>query len=276
MRREAGRIERARRALGRRGARDCRACAERQITSAAPSAATDAVMPALLPRLPAPMRPTQPCAARPAARRGSCAMPSSPTLTIAHVDCDAFYASIEKRDDPALRDKPLIIGGGQRGVVSTCCYIARTYRRALGHADVQGARGSARTRRRHAEHGQIRRGQPRGPRADAGADAAGRAALDRRGLPRPRRHAAAARPAPARSLARFAQRVEREIGITVSVGLAHNKFLAKIASDLDKPRGFAVIGQAEARGVPRAQAGRASSSASARSRRRGSRATAIG
>ena len=49
------------------------------------------------------------------------------TLTICHVDCDAFYATIEKRDDPSLADKPLIIGGGKRGVVSTCCYIARTF-----------------------------------------------------------------------------------------------------------------------------------------------------
>ena len=49
------------------------------------------------------------------------------TLTICHVDCDAFYATIEKRDDPTLADKPLIIGGGKRGVVSTACYIARTF-----------------------------------------------------------------------------------------------------------------------------------------------------
>jgi DNA polymerase-4 len=51
---------------------------------------------------------------------------------------------------------------------------------------------------------------------------------------------------PAKALARFAQRVEREIGITVSIGLSQNKFLAKIASDLDKPRGFSVLAAAEA------------------------------
>ena len=54
-------------------------------------------------------------------------MRADPSLLIAHVDCDAFYASVEKRDRPELRDKPLIIGGGvKRGVVSTACYIART------------------------------------------------------------------------------------------------------------------------------------------------------
>jgi len=55
------------------------------------------------------------------------AHPERDTLTLAHIDCDAFYAAIEKRDDPNLLDKPLIVGGGRRGVVSTCCYIARTY-----------------------------------------------------------------------------------------------------------------------------------------------------
>src|SRR5215213_10361002 len=49
------------------------------------------------------------------------------TLSIAHIDCDAFFAAVEKRDDPSLADRPLIIGGGKRGVVATACYIARTY-----------------------------------------------------------------------------------------------------------------------------------------------------
>ena len=48
-------------------------------------------------------------------------------LHLAHIDCDAFYAAVEKRDNPALKDRPLIIGGGKRGVVSTACYIARIH-----------------------------------------------------------------------------------------------------------------------------------------------------
>src|SRR5689334_22818037 len=52
---------------------------------------------------------------------------------------------------------------------------------------------------------------------------------------------------PAKALARFAGEVEKGLGITISVGLSCNKFLAKIASDLDKPRGFAMLGREEAR-----------------------------
>ena len=65
-------------------------------------------------------------------------MPNWPNLSIAHIDCDAFYASVEKRDNPDLRDKPVIIGGGKRGVVSTACYHRAHPRGALCHADVQG------------------------------------------------------------------------------------------------------------------------------------------
>ena len=71
---------------------------------------------------------------RPSARCAHCGSPrtinleDAAGLNIAHVDCDAFYAAIEKRDDPSLKDKPLIVGGsGPRGVVATCCYIARTF-----------------------------------------------------------------------------------------------------------------------------------------------------
>ncbi len=53
--------------------------------------------------------------------------PELAELSIAHIDWDAFYAAIEKRDNPDLADKPVIIGGGRRGVVSTACYVARRF-----------------------------------------------------------------------------------------------------------------------------------------------------
>ena len=69
-----------------------------------------------------------------AARRcGACGSPrllrhrALSALNLAHIDCDAFYATVEKRDNPELADKPVIIGGGKRGVVSAACYISRTY-----------------------------------------------------------------------------------------------------------------------------------------------------
>lgn len=166
-------------------------------------------------------------------------------LTTAHVDCDAFYASVEKRDDPSLRDKPLIIGGGVRGVVSTCCYIAR-------QSGVRSAMPMFKARqlcpdaviirpnmakyvdvsRQIRSHMEALTPQVEPLSIDeAFLDLAGTQAL----------HKAP----PALVLARFARTIETEIGVTISVGLSHNKFLAKVASDLDKPRGFAVIGQAE-------------------------------
>ena len=166
-------------------------------------------------------------------------------LSIAHVDCDAFYASVEKRDDPSLRDKPLIIGGGQRGVVSTCCYIARQsgVRSAMPmfkalercpdavviKPDMAKYVEVSRQIRRHMES--------LTPLVEP--ISIDEAFLDMTGTERV--HKAP----PALSLARFARTVEQEIGVTISVGLSHNKFLAKVASDLDKPRGFAVIGAAE-------------------------------
>ena len=197
------------------------------------------------------------------------------TLTICHVDCDAFYATIEKRDDPTLADKPLIIGGGKRGVVSTACYIARTFgvRSAMPMFEAKRLCPHATVVRPNMD--EIRRPSAAQVRTlmldmtpqvepisidEAFMDLAGTARL----------HGMSA----AKVLARFAARVEKEIGITVSIGLAANKFLAKIASDLDKPRGFAVLGPGRGRRVPRRQAGVASSTASARSRRSASPRTA--
>src|SRR5580693_272649 len=173
--------------------------------------------------------------------------PELDRLAIAHLDCDAFYAAIEKRDDPSLADKPIIIGGGKRGVVSTCCYIARI-------SGVRSAMPMFQARKLCPQAVIIR------PRMAKYAEVAkdvralmrkltplveplslDEAYLDLTGTER--LHGAA----PAKTMARLALRIEHEIGITVSVGLSFNKFLAKLASELDKPRGFAVIGETEAK-----------------------------
>ncbi|MBN9063688.1 MAG: DNA polymerase IV [Rhizobiales bacterium 65-9] len=171
--------------------------------------------------------------------------PERDLLTIAHVDCDAFYATIEKRDDPALRNRPVIVGGGKRGVVSTACYIARTYgvRSAMPMFKALDACPDAVVIKPDMEKyvavgREVRRMmQELTPLVqplsidEAFLDLSGTQDLHRA--------------PPAFVLADFARRVEKEIGITLSVGLSHNKFLAKIASDLDKPRGFSIVGRAE-------------------------------
>lgn len=167
-------------------------------------------------------------------------------LSIAHVDCDAFYATIEKRDRPELADKPVIVGGGRRGVVTTACYIARTF-------GVKSAMPMFQARRLcpsatiippdMAKYARVGREVRRAMLAltpmvepvsidEAFMDLSGTSRL----------HAMS----PAKALAHFAEGVENNLGITISIGLSCNKFLAKIASDLDKPRGFAVIGKADA------------------------------
>jgi DNA polymerase-4 len=172
--------------------------------------------------------------------------PELASLAIAHIDCDAFYASVEKRDRPELRDRPVIVGGGARGVVTTCCYIARL-------SGVRSAMPMFKARvlcpdavilppdfpRYRAEGRRIferlRRLSPLvQPLSldEAWIDLSGTERLH--GAP------------PALILARVQSEIERDIGLGVSVGLAPNKFLAKIASDIDKPRGFAVIGAADA------------------------------
>lgn len=166
-------------------------------------------------------------------------------LSIAHVDCDAFYASIEKRDDPSLRDRALIIGGGQRGVVSTCCYIARqsgvhsampmfTAKKLCPEAVIippNMAKYVSVSREIRAMMDKLTPLVEPLSIDEAFLDLTGTQALHRA--------------APAEVLSRFSREVEEQIGVTISVGLSHNKFLAKVASDLDKPRGFAVIGKAQ-------------------------------
>jgi DNA polymerase-4 len=173
--------------------------------------------------------------------------PELTRLTLAHMDCDAFYASVEKRDAPELRDVPVIVGGGKRGVVTTCCYIARVYgvrsampmftaRKLCPQAVIvppNFTKYRTESRRIHEKLAKLTPLIQPLSLDEAWIDLAGCERL----------HGAPA----AVVLARLQAQIEQEIGITVSVGLAANKFLAKIASDLDKPRGFSVIGAAEAK-----------------------------
>ncbi|ODT68496.1 MAG: DNA polymerase IV [Pelagibacterium sp. SCN 63-23] len=166
-------------------------------------------------------------------------------LSIAHVDCDAFYASVEKRDDPSLRDKPLIIGGGVRGVVSTCCYIARQsgVRSAMPMFKARDLCPDAVIIKPNmAKYVEVSR-QIR-QHMDALTPLVEPISIDEAFLDLTGTEKVHKAP-PALTLARFARTIAEEIGVTISVGLSHNKFLAKVASDLDKPRGFAVIGKDE-------------------------------
>jgi len=173
------------------------------------------------------------------------AHPELTALTIAHMDCDAFYASVEKRDNPALRDVALIVGGGTRGVVSTCCYIARIAGVRSAMPMFQALKlcpEAVVVKPRMAVYAAVSR-QIRAMMEEMTPAieplSLDEAFLDLTGTAR--LHGAP----PAVLLGRLLRRMEAELGITGSVGLSHNKFLAKIASDLDKPRGFSVIGRAE-------------------------------
>ncbi|MBL0371266.1 DNA polymerase IV [Rhizobium sp. KVB221] len=195
------------------------------------------------------------CLAPAAAGRTRCSKCGSPRLlhhqeldrlTIAHIDCDAFYASVEKRDNPDLADKPVIIGGGKRGVVSTACYVARIHgvKSAMPMFKALDLCPNAVVIKPDMEK-YVRVGrQIRSMMHDltplVQPLSIDEAFLDLAGTER-LHHAT-----PALTLARFALRVQQEVGITVSVGLSYCKFLAKVASDMNKPRGFSVIGEAEA------------------------------
>ena len=169
-------------------------------------------------------------------------------LAIAHIDCDAFYAAVEKRDNPDLKDKPVIIGGGKRGVVSTACYIARIQgvRSAMPMFKALEACPEAVVIKpdmeKYVRVGREVRAMMQTLTPLVEPLSIDEAFLDLSGTQK--LHGAP----PALVLGRFAAEVEKEIGITVSVGLSYCKFLAKIASDLEKPRGFSVIGEAEALG----------------------------
>ncbi len=166
-------------------------------------------------------------------------------LSIAHIDCDAFYASIEKRDNPEIRDNPVIIGGATRGVVSTACYLAR----------VQGVRSAmpmftalklcptaiviSPNMKKYSAVGREIKQLMQSVTPLVESISIDEAFLDLSGTERLHQQSAAM------TLVKLSQRISTQIGITVSVGLAANKFLAKVASDLNKPRGFSIIGRAE-------------------------------
>ncbi len=175
--------------------------------------------------------------------------PDLETLSIAHIDCDAFFAAIEKRDNPELKHKPVIVGGGKRGVVATCCYIARLH-------GVRSAMPMFKALKACPEAVVVK------PRRDAYSEASRQIRskfealtpkvqmlsvdegfLDLSGTTR------LSGAFPALSLSRLSRDIEAGVGITISIGLSENKFLAKTASELDKPRGFALIAQHEAKAM---------------------------
>ena len=167
-------------------------------------------------------------------------------MHIAHIDCDAFYAAVEKRDNPELRDKPVLVGGATRGVVTTACYIARKYgprsampmykALALCPQAVVIRPDMAKYKRVSQQIRKI---------FDAATPIVEPLSLDEAFLDLAGTSTLFGR-TPAATLAHVAREIERTIRITVSIGLSYNKFLAKIASDFDKPRGFYVIGRADA------------------------------
>ncbi len=169
-------------------------------------------------------------------------------LSIAHIDCDAFYAAVEKRDNPSLVDKPVIIGGGVRGVVSTACYVAR----------IKGVKSAMPMFKALALCPEAIVIRPDIKKYSAVGHQVRELMLEVTPLVQPisideafldltgttRLHGQS----PALSLARLLKTIETKIGISASAGLSYNKYLAKVASDLEKPRGFSIIGKAEAKG----------------------------
>jgi len=190
---------------------------------------------------------------RPAERRcGHCGSPrllqhpELAQLSLAHIDCDAFYATVEKRDNPALLDRPVIVGGGRRGVVLACCYVARLSGIRSAMPMFKALEACPEAVVVPPDMGKYREVSRKVRELMETATplvqpiSIDEAFLDLAGTER--LHGGP----PARTLALLARRIEREVGITVSIGLSYNKFLAKLASDLDKPRGFALIGRADA------------------------------
>lgn len=168
-----------------------------------------------------------------------------PSLTIAHLDCDSFYASVEKRDNPELIDKPVLVGGQKRGVVMAACYVARKFGVHSAMPMFKALRAcpdAVVVKPDMAKYGRIGRDireMMRTVTPLVEPISIDEAFLDMTGTER--LHGGS----PARTLAGLVEEIEKRHGITVSIGLSHNKFLAKLSSGLNKPHGFTVIGRAE-------------------------------
>ena len=167
-------------------------------------------------------------------------MTDSPPRKIIHIDMDAFYASVEQRDDPSLRGKPVAVGGGHRGVVAAASYEARPF-------GVRSAMPSVTAKRRCPDLVFVK------PRFDVYRaisqqirtifadytdlieplsldEAYLDVSEDRRGL------------GSARAIAEeIRARIRAETGLTASAGVSYCKFIAKLASDQNKPDGICVI-----------------------------------
>lgn len=177
------------------------------------------------------------------------AHPELLALAIAHIDCDAFYASVEKRDRPDLAARPVIVGGGRRGVVTAACYVARRYgvKSAMPMFKALALCPEAVVIRpdmaKYAEAGRAVRALMERLTPLVQPLSIDEAVLDLSGTE------ALHQAPPAVMLARLTRAVEAEVGVTVSIGLAPNRMLAKMAAERGKPRGFAVIGRADAASV---------------------------
>ena len=168
-------------------------------------------------------------------------------LDIAHVDCDAFYASIEKRDNPKLKNSAVIIGGGKRGVVATACYLARIkgVRSAMpmykalklcpSATIIKPNMSKYRDASRKIQNLMNQLTPLTEPISldEAFLDLSGTKKLHKK--------------IPAVLLAELSKKINQEVGISVSIGLSYNKFLAKICSDLDKPKGFSLLGRGDSK-----------------------------
>jgi len=179
-------------------------------------------------------------------RAGLVSHPELGEVALAHLDCDAFYASVEKRDRPELADRPVIVGGGQRSAVMACCYITRMagvrsampMRRALALCpDATVIRPDMAKYRAAGEH--IRR------LMESVTPLVEPVSIDEAYLDLSGTEALHGGP-PAQTLARLVRRIEHEVGVSASVGLSYAKVFAKIASGADKPRGFTVVGRGDA------------------------------